>query len=95
MNIEQRAKTQKFILQPSKVHSGEDLFQPFLDFLEEQQKIRQNNDDCGISPMQNQTQLKGSEVQQRIIQTGSMVKVRWTREGLEGTDWKGDGIQPK
>ena len=87
-----KGQNSKFIRQPSHVTSDEDLqnlFQPFIDFLEEQQKIRQRNDDCGISPLQHQTQLKGSELQQRIIQTGSKVKVRWTQEELEGTDWKG------
>lgn len=85
----------QFIPQPSHILSDEDLknlFKPFLDFLDEQRKLRETNDKCGIAPvsrMQLKSDIKGDDLQQGIIQTGSKVKVRWTLEELEGTDWKG------
>ena len=58
--IEQTARTQSLFLNQAMFTAMRIYFSHFSIFIKEQQ----NNDDCGISPMQNQTQLKESELQQ-------------------------------
>ena len=83
-----------FIPQPCHICSDEDLknlFKPFLDFLDEQRKLRETSDKRGTITvsMQLKSDTRGDDLQQGLTQTGSKVKVKWTPEELEGTDWKG------
>ena len=86
----------KLIPLPNHVHSDEDLqnlFKPFLDYIEAKHKTREGKDRFGLRPTPPNKELeyksnKQEELHERIIQTGSQVSVQWVSEELLGTDWK-------
>ena len=67
------------------------LFKPLLEHTDHECKRREEQ----VIPILPQPQYKGSgecsdaELREQIIQTGAKVKIKWTPDELEGTDWKG------
>ena len=83
----------KFIPVPSHIQSEDDLkhlFKPLLDVLDSNQTMRAEKDIIGHATKSNKPSQDidhEEELQQQIVQTGSKVKIFWSKEELQDTDW--------
>ena len=84
----------KFIPIPSHITTEDDLktlFKPLLDTLDSNQKTRETNDKMGHvqAPLgMHQSTDETEELQERIVQTGAKVKIHWSKEEVQDTEWK-------
>ena len=84
----------KFIPIPSHVVSEnelKDLFKPLLNVLDLKRKTREENDKKGHAMSKkpgSRSSDDSDDLQERIVQTGSKVKIYWSKEELQETNWR-------
>ena len=84
----------KFIPIPSHILSEndlKDLFKPLLNVLNSKRKTREENDRKGHAVSKkprSQSTDNADDLQEHIVQIGSKMKIYWSKEELQETDWR-------